>query len=311
MAIYSLKNTQIEIRVDSHGAELKSLKNLRSNMEYMWDANPAYWERTSPVLFPFVGSLNNGSFRYEDKTYPMTKHGFAKDMEFELLTQTENELKLLLRANEKTKAVYPFDFGLELGYRFDKKAENRLIVSWRVTNSGSRDMYFSIGGHPAFRCPIDGKGIQTDYKLLFDTKDKLVSSIVGENSTLTERTKEYALRDGMMNITADLFDVDTLILEQNQAHEVSLCDNSGHIYVTVSFDAPIFAIWSPARKNAPFICIEPWYGRCDRETFAGDLSEREYGNKLAPYEEFYAEYGIEVSEMPKCSCSCRTDAGEA
>lgn len=292
MAIYSLKNAQLCIHVDSHGAELKSLKKLSNDMEYMWDANPAYWGRTSPVLFPLVGCLNNGSFRYEGKVYTMSKHGFAKDMEFELLQQTENELKFLLRANEETRAEYPFDFELELGYRFDKESENKLIVSWRVTNCDSRKMYFSIGGHPAFLCPIDSKGIQTDYKLLFDTNDKIVSSIVGESSMLTERTKEFVLRDGMMDITADLFDEDALVIEHDQAHKVSLCNGSGQPYVTVSFDAPLFGIWSPAKKNAPFICIEPWYGRCDRETFAGDLAEREYGNVLAPSEEFYAEYTI-------------------
>lgn len=36
----------------------------------MWDAKPEYWKRTSPVLFPIVGSLNNGSYRYEGKEYP-------------------------------------------------------------------------------------------------------------------------------------------------------------------------------------------------------------------------------------------------
>lgn len=294
MAVYSLKNTNISICVDSRGAELKSLKKLDGDVEYMWDANPAYWDGTSPVLFPFIGSLNNGSFRYENKTYPMEKHGFAKSMEFELLHRTENELKFILRANEETRAVYPFDFTLELGYRFDREADNKLIVSWRVTNCGEREMYFSIGGHPAFWCPVGGKGVRTDCKLQFDTKDKIVSGLVGKNSTLTERTKEYALRDGLLDITADLFDVDTLIIERDQVHEVSLCDGRGHPYVTVSFGAPIVAIWSPAKKMAPFLCIEPWYGRCDRETFAGELSEREYGNELAPSGEFYAEYTIEI-----------------
>lgn len=285
MALYSLENAQLGIRVDSYGAELRSLKKLNSNMEYLWDG-------ISPVLFPFVGRLRNDCFWYEGKAYPMTKHGFAKDMEFELLRQTESELIFMLRANEETMAKYPFDFALEQGYRFDKEDKNRLIVSWRVANCGSKEMFFSIGGHPAFRCPFGGRGVQTDYRLLFDTDDKIVSSVVGKSSMLTECTKEYILRDGMMDITADLFDRDALVIEQDQAHAVSLCDGSGHPYVSVSFDAPLFAIWSPAGKKAPFICIEPWYGRCDRETFAGELSEREYGNQLAPSEEFYAEYAI-------------------
>ena len=87
MARYTLKNTQISIEVDTLGAELKSLKKITTGTEYMWDAKPEYWKRTSPVLFPIVGSLNNGSYRYEGKEYPMSQHGFARDMEFELLRQ--------------------------------------------------------------------------------------------------------------------------------------------------------------------------------------------------------------------------------
>ena len=291
MARYNLKNTQICICVDSFGAELKSLKKIETDTEYMWDAKPEYWKRTSPVLFPIVGSLNQGVFRYGQKEYSMSQHGFARDMEFEFLEQTEDALKFVLSANEETKTKYPFDFVLELGYRLD---ENHLVVSWKVKNRDSKEMYFSIGGHPAFLCPLDNKGIQTDYKLSFDTDDKITAAIIGNGGTLSERTKEYPLNHGMMDITADLFDMDALIIENNQAHKVSLCNPEGQPYLTVSFDAPLFGLWSPTKKNAPFVCIEPWYGRCDRETFTGDLSEREWGNTLAPGEEFYAEYTITV-----------------
>lgn len=291
MALYRLKNSQISICVDSFGAELKSLKKLSTGTEYMWDAKPEYWKRTSPVLFPIVGSLNQGSYRYDGREYPMSQHGFARDMEFELLLQTEDELKFVLGANEETRTKYPFDFELELGYRLNG---SNLIVSWKVTNRDSKEIYFSIGGHPAFMCPLEGKGVQTDYKLSFDTDNKITAAIIGNGGTLSARTKEYALNNGMMEITADLFDEDALIIENNQAHKVSLCNGEGQPYLTVSFDAPLFGLWSPAKKNAPFICIEPWYGRCDKETFTGDLSEREYGNKLSVSEEFYAAYTITV-----------------
>lgn len=291
MAVYHLNNSQIKISVDTFGAELKSLKKVATDTEYMWDAGPEYWKRTSPVLFPIVGSLNNGSYRYDGKEYPMSQHGFARDMEFALRQQTEEELKFVLRATEETKAKYPFDFELELGYRL---SENNLIVSWKVKNCDSREMYFSIGGHPAFLCPIDGNGVQTDYKLSFDAGDKITASFIGNGSTLSTRTKEYILDHGMMDITADLFDEDALIVENNQAHKVALCSPKGQPYLTVSFDAPLFGLWSPAKKNAPFVCIEPWYGRCDRETFAGELAEREYGNRLGPSAEFYAEYTITI-----------------
>ena len=296
MARYSLKNTQISIEVDSLGAELKSLKKITTGTEYMWDANPEYWKRTSPVLFPIVGSLNNGSYKYEGKAYPMSQHGFARDMEFALLQQTEDALTFVLRSTDETKAKYPFDFELELGYRL---IGNSVILSWRVTNRGNKEMHFSIGGHPAFLCPINNRGVQIEYKLLFNNRTgekptKITSGIIGDGGTLSERTKAFLLKDGMMEITADLFDEDALIIEHDQAHSVALCDREGQPYLTVRFDAPLFGIWSPAKKNAPFICIEPWYGRCDRESFQGSLSEREWGNTLAAGEEFYAEYTVVI-----------------
>lgn len=291
MAVYSLGNAQLRIGVDTLGAELKSLKNVESNREYMWDAKPEYWKRTSPVLFPVVGSLNNGCYRYDGKEYPMSQHGFARDMEFELLRQTEDELVFVLKSGKETWGKYPFDFELEIGYRID---ENNLVISWRVTNCGDKEMYFSIGGHPAFLCPIHDGGAQTDYQILFDTNDTIIASVIGNNGTLSSRKKAYALSNGYMHITADLFDDDALIVEDNQAHRVSLCDKQGQPYLTVRFDAPLFGLWSPAKKNAPFVCIEPWYGRCDKDIFKGDLTQREWGNKLLPTEQFYAEYTITI-----------------
>lgn len=297
MAIYHLENNRLSVSVDSHGAELRSLKRRSDDTEYMWNADPGYWAETSPVLFPFVGSLNHGGYRYRGKEYPMSKHGFAKDMEFGLLRQTGNELGFVLRADEETKADYPFDFELEIGYRLDEGNGNTLTVSWKVTNRGGQEMYFSIGGHPGFLRQPGGKGVQTDCRLLFDTgqgNDKIISSVVGTGSLLSERTREYALRDGMLDITEDLFEEDALVIEHGQAHKVSLCDAGGQPFVTVEFDAPLFALWAPVGKNVPFVCVEPWYGRCDRETFEGELPRREYGNRLPPYGRFYTEYTISV-----------------
>lgn len=291
MAVYSLENARLRVGVDTLGAELKSLKNVESGREYMWDAKPEYWKRTSPVLFPVVGSLNNGCYRYDGKEYPMSQHGFARDMEFELLRQTGDELVFVLKSGKETLEKYPFDFELEIGYRID---ENNVVISWRVKNCGNKDMHFSIGGHPAFLCPIHDGDAQTDYQILFDTSDTIISGVIGNNGALSLRKKAYVLNNGYMNITADLFDDDALIVEDNQAHRVSLCDKQGQPYLTVRFDAPLFGLWSPAKKNAPFVCIEPWYGRCDKDNFTGDLSEREWGNKLLPAEQFYAEYTVTI-----------------
>lgn len=291
MALYELKNSEISIHVNSFGAELKSLKKNSTDKEYMWNADPEYWKRTAPVLFPIVGSLNHGRYSYDGKEYSMSQHGFARDMEFDLIRQTEDELVFALKSTQDTLAKYPFRFGLEAGYRING---SNLVVSWKVSNHDDKEMYFSIGGHPAFLCPLNEGDAQTDYRILFDAKDTIIASVIGNQGTLSSRKKAYALNDGYMNITADLFDEDALIIEDHQAQKVSLCDREGEPYLTVSFDAPLFGLWSPAKKNAPFVCIEPWYGRCDKDIFKGDLSQREWGNRLAPSQDFYAEYTISI-----------------
>ncbi|MBQ7613666.1 MAG: aldose 1-epimerase family protein [Butyrivibrio sp.] len=285
---FTLKNPEVEAVVSEHGAELKSLK--KNGKELMWQADPKYWGRTSPVLFPLVGNYFEKKSRSGDKVYEMGQHGFARDMDFELLEKTENSLLFELKDNEESKKKYPFDFVLQIGYVL-KGAE--LEVKWTVKNPGSDDIFFSIGGHPAFNCDLNNAALKFSKDgVLLDTCIK-AGIIAGDGSgCLSERVKAYAVDEGIMNLSDDLFKEDALIVEDRQADEVTLIDDKGADVLSVKFDAPLFGIWSPAGKHAPFVCIEPWYGRCDRVGFTGDISEREYGNKLAAGEEFAVSYTI-------------------
>ena len=291
MALYELKNEQIAITVDSHGAELKSLKKLADDQEYMWCGDAKFWGRTSPVLFPFVGGLKNKEYRFEGKTYSMTQHGFARDMDFELETQTESELWFTLESTEETLARYPFPFILNLGYRLEGST---VTVLWKVENPSEKQMYFSIGGHPAFNCPLTDETKQSDYSVSFADTDEIVSTRISEEGLATGCMDIYHLADGHLSLTSNLFDHDALVIEDHQTDTVALCRKDGTPYLTVKMEAPLFGIWSPPGKNAPFVCIEPWYGRCDDEYFDGDLTEREWGNKLAPHHTFEASYTITV-----------------
>lgn len=290
MALFQIGNDKIMIQVDSVGAELKSLRQVASGREYMWCADPKYWKRTSPVLFPLVGGLNGGVYRTGGREYPMGQHGFARDTEFQLKSQVAREIWFVLESGADTLDKYPFPFVLELGYELDGSC---VIVKWRVRNPAKETLYFSIGGHPAFRCPIDEKTMQTDYKIRFDTKEKIVSSCL-ENGLVSGRQVVYDLNDGVLPVTEHLFDGDALVIEHDQAHRVALTAPDGRDYLTVEFDAPLFGIWSPPGKNAPFICIEPWYGRCDRAGFEGDWREREWMQSLEAGEIFEAQYKISV-----------------
>lgn len=290
MALFQISNEKITLQVDSLGAEMKSLKSVPDNREYMWSGDPAYWGRVSPVLFPIVGKVRDGVFRVDGREYPMGQHGFARDMEFQLKSQVASEIWFSLSSDEETLKRYPYPFFLELGYEL---SDRTVVVKWRVVNQAKDPIWFSIGGHPGFLCPIDPGTDQTQYKLIFDTKDKVESSCI-DGGLLGKEKKTYKLRDGVLPITADLFDGDALVIEGDQAHSVALARPNGTPYLTVTFDAPLFGVWSPPKKKAPFICIEPWYGRCDSVDFAGDFKEREWGQQLSEGV-FEASYRITIA----------------
>nr|WP_294468980.1 aldose 1-epimerase family protein [uncultured Sellimonas sp.] len=290
--MYQLKNEALTLEIDAHGAEMKSLKDNQTGQEYLWDGDPAFWKRTSPVLFPLVGNYRDKESVYQGKTYTMSQHGFARDMDFSVTEEKDQEIWFALQETPETKEKYPFDFKLSIGYRL----ENRTVqVIWKVENTNRETMYFSIGGHPAFVCPVPGKGKQTEYALRFDTEGPVVSSLIGEGGLLTEEKVEYPLTDQKLQIAEDLFARDALVIEQDQAHKVSLVDPTGNAYVTVRFDAPLFGIWAPKGGKAPFVCIEPWYGRCDRADFSKKLEEREWGNTLEAGGIFEKSYTITVA----------------
>ena len=291
MAVYELKNDVLSIQIDSHGAELKSLKKLSTGAEYMWCGDAKYWGRTSPVLFPFVGGLKNKEYRTKGNTYPMGQHGFARDMEFEFLSESEDKIWFVLKSSDETLAKYPYEFILKLGYKI---SGNQVEVLWQVENPGSETLPFSIGGHPAFNCPIDENTRQSDYFVSFHDTDEVISSRIGDQGLVTGCMDVYGLTDGKLALTDNLFDHDALVIEENQTDEVSLCRKDGTPYLTVKMEAPLFGVWSPPGKQAPFVCIEPWYGRCDNEYFDGTLEEREWGNTIQPGEIWKASYVIEI-----------------
>ena len=290
MARYGLENDKIRIEIDSHGAELKSLVKKETGAEYMWCADAKYWGRTSPVLFPVVGNVSGKQYRTKGKTFDMGQHGFTRDMEFTLESQTDNEIWFVLRSNEETLAKYPYEFVLKLGYRLDGA---KVEVLWHVENPSEEELPFAIGGHPAFYCPVTSGGKQSDCYIQFDIAGSLKCSTI-DGYLVGDRVDTYELEDGMLRIDEHLFDNDALIIEKQNIKKVSLCDPKKQAFLTIEMDAPLFGIWRPADPGAPFVCIEPWYGRSDRIGYAGELRDREYENVLAAGENWDAGYTILV-----------------
>lgn len=291
MAEFVLKNNSIAVKVSDHGAELRSLCNVTSGKEYMWQADAKYWGRTAPVLFPIVGSVWNGEYKYKDVSYKLSQHGFARDMDFTLVKETEAELVFELTDSEETMKKYPFKFSLQIGY---KLVGSKVIVSYRVSNKDDEEMYFSIGAHPAFNCDLNKD------KLLFEKDGAAVSGALKSNvidmscGCLSDKQIDVETAEGIVNLSSELFDGDALIFEDRQADAVTLVSESDGDKLRVTCDVPLFGVWSPVKKNAPFVCIEPWNGRCDRVGFEGSIEDREYGNKLAAGESFDTSFDIEI-----------------
>jgi len=294
MSEYVIENEKLKLTVSSSGAEKRSLIKKSDGIELLWQADPAFWGRTSPVLFPVVGQYRDKTSVYDGKEYKMGQHGFARDMEFDLEKQTETELWFILKDSEESHEKYPFSFNLRIGYILKG---DEVEVVWDVKNTDDRVMYFSIGGHPAFNCDLD------TYKLQFSkngtlVKTPLISEIIeGDGSgCLSGRQKKIAPDEqtGFLDMSDKLFSEDALIFENEQADEVNLIDDKDEPVLGLKFDTKLFGVWSPVGKHAPFVCIEPWYGRCDRVDFSKKLEDREYGNKLNPGEEFRRSYFIRV-----------------
>ena len=280
--LHHLENDILKIAIDTHGAELSSIVNKKENKEMLWQGDPAFWGRKSPVLFPVVGKYKNCKTTYENKEYSLGQHGFARDSEFALVEKTDNKISFELLSNEETLAKYPFTFRLVCSFELKN---NKIIVGWNVENTDDKKIYFSIGAHPAFYC-------EKSKTVLSMNGDNLKYSLVNSDGLYTPQKydveSDFVLHD-------NIFDKDALIIENSNVTEVSLIDNNKK-YLTMKFEAPLFGIWSPTKKNAPFVCIEPWYGRCDAEDFNGDITEREWSNSLDIGETWYKEYEIIIHE---------------
>ncbi len=288
---YVLENETLRVEIDSLGAELKSVMNKATGQEYMWQGDPKFWGRTSPVLFPFVGRLKNDSFLHGGVTYPMGQHGFARNIEHNLISKNDDSIKFKLVTNDETLKCFPFSFSLHIGYELKG---NELKVLWEVrNNSREKHMHFSIGAHPAFNCPIHGEDSKEGYKLYFEGANEIhYHGITKDTGLSIKEDLLLPLENNRVAITSDFFDRGTYIAEGNQTKAIGLEDPSGNRIVTVLFDMPLFGLWSPEEKNAPFLCIEPWCGRCDSVDFEGTLKAREYDNVLEAGEKFNTSYLI-------------------
>ena len=403
----TLKNTALTLNISLHGAELTSIRDSFGR-EFLWQADPAFWKRHSPVLFPIVGSLWDKHFRVNGREYEMGQHGFARDMDFRLVSEREDEMWFELKSSPETLAKYPYKFTLRIGYRLEA---NKIHVMWEVSGDDSQTMWFQIGAHPAFylprfvyggsaACASDssrhsdpesgapnlaassaassctsgsevlvlksssqgsgcvfsdgsasgsgsaGSGADSDSGFSVSgldagSCDSGLDSGIGSASgsgaagsgadsdsgrasrgcfrlygrgaegvvplesfryikvsekqcTDISDVQELNTPGGVMPLDDHTFDIGAYIIGDSQVCRVDLVSTTGLRCVSLEFDTPLVGLWAPSAKDVPFVCIEPWYGRCDRVGFTGEFSERDCVNSLSPGQVFRASYTIIV-----------------
>lgn len=268
----------------SKGAELVSFKNKKTNQEYIWEGNPDFWGKHSPILFPIVGTLKNDSYMYNEKEYSLPRHGFARDMEFEIESQNSNSITFLLTSNEETFSTYPFDFELRLRYEL---IDATLTFCYSVLNKSSTDMPFSLGAHPAFAL----NGDFSDYDLKFEHQETL-NCFVLENDLLSSSFFPIELNQKLMPLDYSKFEKDALIFKELKSKTITLLENKTPILKVSFADFPNLGIWT--KINAPFICIEPWLGYSDVFMSNCILSEKDGIHIAKPNTEYLYTFSIEI-----------------
>lgn len=276
-----LSNTSFRATISTTGAELIFF-GPNSGKNILWSKQTDHWNRIAPNLFPIVGRLKEDSYVLNGKSYRMTQHGFARDREFEVVERSEAALRLRLISEGKSMDVYPYFFTFDVLYSL---SDSGLEISYETHNTGDEPMYYSVGGHPAFYLEENLE----QYYLEFDTAIQLERHELS-GSYFSGETSYYGVST-QLNLGDELFENDAFVLKDPQFHSVCLKHRDGETLVQMSCDSwTAIGFWT--KKDAPFICIEPWWGWADHSDSSGKLEEKAGIRKLNPGEKERVTYQL-------------------
>lgn len=288
-----IQSDQLSVRINEQGAELQSILNRQTGIEYLWQGDKTYWGRRAPVLFPIIGRLKEDQYTFRGETYSLSQHGFARDSLFSLKESSETTARFELVSNADTKALYPFDFSLIVSYEVSGQ---KVVVSYEVTNTSEAEtMYYSIGGHPAFNVPLTEDTHFEDYYLAFIPRRSRIQ-IPLKGPLIDPANKFLAQTNTAFSLKRELFENDALVFETKGKNTFSIRSDKTPHSVNFTFeDYPYVGIWSVPGKEAPFVCIEPWHGIADTVDASGKLEEKLGIQTLSPLDTFVTHYSIEVN----------------
>ncbi|MBR9917085.1 aldose 1-epimerase family protein [bacterium] len=282
---YKIINQHLEAEFKRKGAELCSLKSINNGTEYIWQAGDV-WPRHAPILFPIVGSLKDHQYRLNGREFNLRHHGFARDMDFDVLHQSEHSIAFIIAESEETLRDFPFEFRFIVTYSLK---ENKLIQSFRVINRSPNKMPFSFGAHPAFNAnPIQ------NYALKFIGEEDQPFTM--ETPYISNNNKEV-VQNGVWKLDENSFDGDALIFKQLKSLGIELVNTENNKKVlSVHYKGwPYLGIW--AKPAAPYVCIEPWFGLADVLGHDGNIESKEGIQWLEANKEFEAEFEIEINDL--------------
>jgi len=286
---FTLSNSQLELSVLKTGLEICSVISQKTGTEYIWQADPQIWGSHAPVLFPIIGALKNGRFRFDGDLYELPKHGIVRyNDSIELIEKTDNSLLFSLSWSKETLKQYPFKFEFRNRFSLD---DATLTVSHEVINPGDETMHFSLGGHPAFNCPLFEGESYSDYYLEFDQFEKAPAYLLDESGLVSD--KKLNLLDGTrtLQLHKHLFDNDALIFRNLRSRHVKLVSSRTGDILSMTYEGfPYLGVW--AKPGAPFVCIEPWQGIADSADSTQELTQKEGLITLDAGETHQAAYSI-------------------
>ncbi|MBR6927220.1 MAG: hypothetical protein IKH52_08480 [Bacteroidaceae bacterium] len=280
--------------VSTLGAELQSLRDSNGR-EYNWQGTPPYWEGRGPILFPATGAPWNETYTIDGTAFKMPKHGFVKDQIFSVKEHTESQLVLEYKPTEETLAFFPFQYVLQVRFRFEKQT---LCVDFSVENTDTKEIFFQIGGHPALAIPDFNKQRVVNGYVRLHTADTVTPIYIirarEQGCIQPGRFPAPINDDGLIPICVDTFANEALIFEANQVCAIELLDANKQKVAMVESDAPCWLVWQMQDVSSPYVCFEPWYGLPDNEGESRELQKRPYVQQAKPGQTWHGGFTVKI-----------------
>ncbi len=289
-----LKNEFLKVELHPKGAEIISITGMQDGLNYMWRRDPIQWANSAPILFPIVGAVRNDQYTIDGKTYHMTQHGFARHTEFKTDQKSETQVTFTLESNDEIKKQYPYLFALNVTYTLET---NKLHCEISIKNTDSKEIYFQVGGHPAFACPLLDNESSNDYYIEFsDNENKGRKIIDVAKRGMSRNVEPFFENERRFFVRQDLFSRDAIVLQDFVSKSISLKSlnhNKSLVFYMNGFDH--VGIWA-AKHVGGLIAIEPWVGHADYVDFEGDFKDKQSCVQLQPDQHFDCDFAIEINQ---------------